>query len=248
MLRISPTPEKILDLSLIPNLYSWPEKPWIRANMVQTLDGSVQDLLGSTELITNDIDKSIFRTLRQLSDVVVVGSKTVKTNRYQDIKISEQNKNLRKKLKLKDIPRLAIITNNLNIEKDFFTNWQDNLRPLIYTHKENQSKIENFKDLAEIVFCGKSQVDLKAVKKDLIQRSFRRILCEGGPTLLNSMFQKNLIDELDLTVQVKLSHLTNPLKIAQGLLLKPAVKLKPIQVIQHEKTLLLRYLVHGHRL
>jgi hypothetical protein len=62
------------------------------------------------------------------------------------------------------------------------------------------------------------------------------------------MFQNNLIDELDLTVQVKLSHLTNPLKIAQGLLLKPAVRLKPIQVIQHEKTLLLRYLVHGHRL
>lgn len=248
MLRIIPQPEKILDLSLLPSLYSWPEKPWIRANMVQTLDGSVQDLLGSTELITNDIDKSVFRTLRQLSDVIIVGAKTVKTNKYQDIKISEQNKNLRKKLKLKDIPRLAVISNNLSIEKDFFINWKDNLAPLIYTHKENQSKIGNFKDLAEIVFCGKNQVDLKAVKKDLIQRSFTRILCEGGPTLLNSMFQSNLIDELDLTVQVKLSHLKDPLKIAQGMLLKPVVNLKPIQIIQHEKTLLLRYLVNGHRL
>jgi len=62
------------------------------------------------------------------------------------------------------------------------------------------------------------------------------------------MFQNNLIDELDLTLQVKLTNSSNPLKLAQGSLLKPAVKLKPIQVIQDEKTLLLRYLVHGHRL
>ena len=248
MLRISPQPEKILDISQLPDLYSWPEKPWIRANMVQSLDGSVLDEYGSTELITNDIDKSIFRTLRQLSDVVVVGSKTVKFNKYQNIKISEQNQNLRKKFKLKPIPRLAIITNQLNLDNNFFTDWQDDLAPIIYTHQENQSKIDNFKNLAEVVFCGKNQVDLKAIKKDLIQKSFKRILCEGGPTLLNSMFQNNLIDELDLTLQVKLSKSSNPLKIAQGPLLKPAVKLKPIQVIQHEKTLLLRYLVQGHRL
>ncbi len=248
MLRISPKPEKILDLSLLPDLYSWPEKPWIRANMVQTLDGSVLDSLGSTELITNDIDKSVFRTLRQLSDVVIVGSKTASKNKYQDIKINEQNKEIRKKLKLKQNPRLAIISNNLNFDNNFFTNWQDNLLPLLYTHKENQIQIEKYQNLAEIVLCGEKQVDLKAVKKDLIQKSFKRILCEGGPTLLNSMFQNNLIDELDLTLQVQLSHSIEPLKIAQGPLLKPSIKLKPIHVIQHEKTLLLRYMVDGHRL
>ncbi|MFM1826395.1 MAG: hypothetical protein RLZZ37_1030 [Actinomycetota bacterium] len=248
MLRISPKPEKILDLSLLPDLYSWPEKPWIRANMVQTLDGSVLDSLGSTELITNDIDKSVFRTLRQLSDVVIVGSKTASKNKYQDIKINEQNKEIRRKLKLKPNPRLAIISNNLNFDHNFFTNWQDNLPPLIYTHKENQIQVEKYQNLAEIVLCGQNQVDLKAVKKDLIQKSFKRILCEGGPTLLNSMFQNNLIDELDLTMQIQLSHSIEHLKIAQGPLLKPFIKLKPIHVIQHEKTLLLRYLVDGHRL
>jgi hypothetical protein len=62
------------------------------------------------------------------------------------------------------------------------------------------------------------------------------------------MFQKNLIDELDLTLQVKLSHASNLRKIVQGPLLEPFVNLSPYQVIQHEKTLLLRYLVQGHRL
>lgn len=248
MLRISPQPEKILDISQLPDFYSWPEKPWIRANMVQTLDGTVQDALGSTELITNEVDRSLFKTLRQLSDVVIVGSKTALVNKYQDIKLTEQNKEFRKKLRLPPIPRLAIITNYLNLESSFFAKWQDKLPPLIYTHNENQLAAEKYKNVAEIVFCGKNQVDLKAVKKDLIQKSFKRILCEGGPTLLNSMFQNNLIDELDLTIQVKLSNTIDPLKLAQGPLLKPSVVLKPIQVIQHEKTLLLRYLVHGRRL
>jgi len=248
MLRISPQPEKILDISQLPDFYSWPEKPWIRANMVQTLDGSVQDALGSTELITNEVDKSLFRTLRQLSDVVIVGSKTALKNKYQDIKINEQNKELRKKLRLSLNPRLAIVSNHLNLESSFFANWQDKLPPLVYTHKENQLAVEKYKNLAEFVYCGNNQVDLKIVKKDLIQKSFKRILCEGGPTLLNSMFQNNIIDELDLTIQVKLSNTIDPLKLAQGPLLKPSFTLKPIQVIQHEKTLLLRYLVHGHRL
>lgn len=248
MLRISPQPEKILELSLLPELYPWPEKPWIRANMVQTLDGSVLDSQGSTESITNEIDKYLFRTLRQLSDVVIIGSKTAIANQYQDIKINEQNKELRKKLRLTLKPRLAIISNNLNIDDNFLSNWQDDLPPIIYTHEENQVKVTRFKNLAEFVFCGKNQVNLKAVKKDLLQKSFKRILCEGGPTLLNSMFQNNLIDELDLTLQVKLSNSNDPLKIAQGPILNPAVQLQPIQVIQHEKTLLLRYLIHGHRL
>jgi 5-amino-6-(5-phosphoribosylamino)uracil reductase len=248
MLRISPQPEKILDKSQLSDLYSWPEKPWLRANMVQTLDGSVLDSSGSTDSITNDIDKDVFRVLRQLSDVIIVGSKTAITNKYQDIKVNEQNKEIRKKLKLKSIPRLAIITNNFNLDNNFFTNWKDLAPPLIYTHESNQKYEENFKNFAEFNYCGKSEVDLKKVKKDLIQKSFKRLLCEGGPTLLNSMFQKNLIDELALTLQVKLSHASNLLKIVQGPLLEPFINLNPYQVIQHEKTLLLRYLVQGHRL
>ncbi|MEY3496611.1 MAG: hypothetical protein RJA80_834 [Actinomycetota bacterium] len=248
MLRISPQPEKILDKSQLSDLYSWPEKPWLRANMVQTLDGSVLDSSGSTDSITNDIDKNVFRVLRQLSDVIIVGSKTAITNKYQDIKVNEQNKELRKKLKLTSIPRLAIITNNFNLDNNFFTNWKDSAPPLIYTHESNQKFEENFKNFAEFNYCGKSEVDLKKVKKDLIQKSFKRLLCEGGPTLLNSMFRNNLIDELDLTLQVKLSHASNLRKIVQGPLLEPFVNLSPYQVIQHEKTLLLRYLVQGHRL
>ena len=59
MLRISPQPEKILDISQLSDLYSWPEKPWLRANMVQTLDPP-------SDLIDQDV---IFPCLLNLKSV-----------------------------------------------------------------------------------------------------------------------------------------------------------------------------------
>ena len=248
MHRFYPSPKTIVNSQTVSSLYDWPEKVWVKANMVQSLDATVIDSMGTTDDLTNETDKLIFRTLRQLSDVILIGAKTALKNKYEDIKINSTNTLIRKKLKLNPKPRLAIITNRLNLDRNFLKNWKDKEKPIIYTPKVNENVAKDLINLSEIVFCGQTQVNLKYVKKDLIQRSFKRILCEGGPTLLNSMFQNNLIDELDLTLQVKLTNSSNPLKLAQGPLLKPAVKLKPIQVIQHEKTLLLRYLVHGHRL
>lgn len=248
MLLITPKPEKIIDFAQISHYYPWPKKVWFRANMVQTLDGSILDSQGKIDLITNEIDKAVFRLLRQLSDVIIVGSNTANTNKYEDIKVSDSNKELRKKLKLQQKPRLAIITNNFNLEKDFFEKWKDINPPIIYTNMQNESRVKNITNYAEIVFCGEKEVNLKNMKKDLINRSFKRILCEGGPNFLSSLFKQNLIDELDLTLQVKLSQVKNALKITSGHSFDPAVELKPLQVIQHENTLLLRYLVQGHRL
>lgn len=248
MFKIHPLPGKILTPDKVSSLYHWPEKTWIRANMVQSIEANVIDNSGSTDELTNEIDKFIFRTLRQLSDVVLIGAHTAVKNKYQDIKISSENKKLRRKFKLAMKPRLAIISNNLKISQDFFKNWSDLDKPMLFTHERNKNQVQDLSHLSEIIFCGQNKVNLKLVKKNLKQRSFNRILCEGGPTLLNSMFGNNLIDELDLTLQVKLSNSINSFKIAQGPHLKPAVELKPIQVIQHEKTLLLRYLVQGHKL
>jgi riboflavin biosynthesis pyrimidine reductase len=98
MLQISPAPEKVLSDSELLNLYPWPNKPWIRANMVQSLDGSVTDQNKNTISLSTDSDKQIFRLLRQLSEVILVGSRTAQSAPYLDIKINEQNKELRKKL------------------------------------------------------------------------------------------------------------------------------------------------------
>jgi riboflavin biosynthesis pyrimidine reductase len=58
-------------------------------------------------------------------------------------------------------------------------------------------------DLAEVVDCsGKDpgEVDEAAALAVLGSRGLRRVLTEGGPTLLGSFMQRDLLDELCLTI------------------------------------------------
>ena len=63
MLQISPAPEKVLSDSELLNLYPWPNKPWIRANMVQSLDGSVTDQNQNTISLSTNSEFSNFTCL-----------------------------------------------------------------------------------------------------------------------------------------------------------------------------------------
>ena len=115
MLQLAPLPQKVLDPEKIDLFYPWPEKVWLRANMVQSLDSVIVDQNGTTKNLSGEIDKKVFRTLRQLCDVVIIGSNTAQKSPYQDFKISEKHQIIRKRLRMPEKPRLAIISNNLNI-------------------------------------------------------------------------------------------------------------------------------------
>ncbi|MET7653879.1 dihydrofolate reductase family protein, partial [Streptomyces sp. NPDC005486] len=70
-------------LDELADAYGYPEpgpgepRPWLRANMVSTLDGAAQHD-GRSQPISTATDMRIFGTLRGLADVVVVGAETVR--------------------------------------------------------------------------------------------------------------------------------------------------------------------------
>jgi riboflavin biosynthesis pyrimidine reductase len=243
MLRISPLPQKTMSEQDFTNAYSWPNKTWLRANMVQALNGSVVDKNQGTLLLSSDIDKKVFRLLRQLCDVILVGAKTAQSAPYLHIKINEENQILRKNLKLSLKPRVAIVSNQLNLSKEWLKQRIDEQLPLIYTSQSMDSNIRPFIGLAEFVFCGQREVDLPSVKKDLVRRSFKRILCEGGPTLLHGLFEKHLIDELDLTIETNLPFTSALNTVVSGKVFSSPIKLNPVQVFNENQTVLVKYLV-----
>lgn len=65
--------------------YAWPEGPWLRANMVSTVDGSAQGADGLTGSINNEIDKAVFHELRRTADVIVVGGGTARAEGYSAV-------------------------------------------------------------------------------------------------------------------------------------------------------------------
>lgn len=242
MLKIHPLPEKILSEDEISQLYSWPDKAWIRASMVQTLDGSVTDETQRTVTISDDADKFVFRLLRQLSEVIIIGSKTAQSEPYLHIKINEKNKEIRRKLKLTQKPRVAIVSNHLNFTKEWLKSRVDDDQPIIYTSQSSEANIKAFIGLAEFVFCGQKEVDLKSVKQDLVRRSFKRILCEGGPTLLHALFKDYLVDELDLTINTQFATGDKITTLLNGAEFRVPITFKPQHVLQQGNSILLKYI------
>ena len=64
-------------------LYAAPSTPWLRVNMVSTLDGAVTGESGRSGAISNDVDRRVFELLRELADVVLVGAGTARIEGYR---------------------------------------------------------------------------------------------------------------------------------------------------------------------
>ncbi len=64
-------------------LYAAPRQPWLRVNMVTTLDGAATGESGTSGSINNAADKRVFDTLRGLADAVIVGAGTARIERYR---------------------------------------------------------------------------------------------------------------------------------------------------------------------
>ena len=70
------------DTDDLAELYAVPRRPWLRVNMVSTVDGAATGDSGRSGSINNAADKRVFDQLRALADVIVVGAGTARTEGY----------------------------------------------------------------------------------------------------------------------------------------------------------------------
>ncbi|MER6941626.1 dihydrofolate reductase family protein [Nocardioides sp. NPDC000441] len=55
-------------------IYAPPRLPWLRANMVSSLDGAATGSDGRSGTVNNAVDVDVFHVLRDLADAVLVGA------------------------------------------------------------------------------------------------------------------------------------------------------------------------------
>ena len=63
-------------------IYAVPRTPWLRVNMISTIDGAATGDTGLTGSINNAPDKVVFDLLRALADAVIVGAGTARAEGY----------------------------------------------------------------------------------------------------------------------------------------------------------------------
>ena len=91
-----------------------------------------------------------------------------------------------------------------------------------------------------VLVLGSHRVDLAALREALVERGFRRILCEGGPHLLRDLLDQGVADEVCITTVPRVIGGLHP-RISNG---PPVdVPLRLHTLVEHEGTLLARWLV-----
>lgn len=193
--------------------YAYPEpspggrEPWLRANMVCTLDGAAQHE-GRSQPISGAADLRIFGTLRGLADVVIVGAETVRQEGYRPARAREDFAALRKAAGQGPAPVIAVVSASL--ELDF--SWPLFTSPLVPTllltgAAAAPDRIAAAEQAgARVVIAGDGMgVDPVRAVRALADLGMTRLLTEGGPRLLGQLVVSGVLDELCLTVSPMLT-------------------------------------------
>lgn len=225
-------------------LYAHPgDRPWVRANMVSSLDGTAT-VDGRSAGLSSTADKVVFDVLRGLCDVVLVGAGTARAEGYRAPGPKPAYAAHRAGLGQRPAPVLALVSGRLDLDpaSDLFTGAE---RTLVVTATGSdptaRSRLAEVADV--VVVAGGERVDVSAAVDELVARGLPRVLCEGGPHLLADVARADRLDELCLTTAPCVAGGQGP-RIAEGL--EPSrgwapARLDLAHLLEQESVLLARY-------
>jgi riboflavin biosynthesis pyrimidine reductase len=194
-----------IDDAELPRLYGYPERDgtWMRANFITSLDGGAT-ADGSSGGMGGPGDRHIFHLLRELADVIVVGAGTVRIEGYSGAQLGVAQRQGRQARGQSEVPPLAIVTKSGHLDRDMAVFTRTAVPPLVLTCTAAAAETSRrLGDLCEVVDCSGGDpgtVDEAALLAGLAARGMRRVLTEGGPMLLGAFVQRDLLDELCLTI------------------------------------------------
>ncbi|MCQ9135052.1 pyrimidine reductase family protein [Streptomyces hilarionis] len=182
-------------------------RPWLRANMVSTLDGAAQHE-GRSQPISTAADMRIFGTLRGLADVVVVGAETVRQEGYRPARARAEFAPRREAAGQGPAPAVAVVTAGLGLDFSLPLFTSPLVPTLILTGAaappDRVAAAERAG--ARVVIAGDGTgVEPDRAVRALAGLGHTRLLTEGGPRLLGQFVAAGVLDELCLTLSPMLS-------------------------------------------
>lgn len=179
------------------DLYAAPHLPWVRANMIATLDGAATGADGRSGSINGPADARVFHVLRALADVVVVGAGTVRAEGYRAPRTQDRFVPGRRERGQADHPVLAVVTASGDVPAEVL---DDDPQPWVFT-TTGAAHAERLRAHlpAERLVLHDGAVDLPGAVAALAGAGLPRILTEGGPSLLGDLLAADVVDELCLT-------------------------------------------------
>jgi riboflavin biosynthesis pyrimidine reductase len=183
-------------------LYAAQPRPgmWVRANFATSLDGAITGPDGRSGSINSAADHVVFELLRALSDAVVVGAGTLRSEGYTALTVQDRWWTTRFEFGLAETLPLVCVSNSGQVPPRLREVPQGTV--LVATHTSSTGLDEARQLLGEqqVLICGEEAVDDRRLVAILAERGWNRILTEGGPHLASSMIAAGVLDEACLSL------------------------------------------------
>jgi riboflavin biosynthesis pyrimidine reductase len=245
---ITPAAAGVHDLiAALGEIYAYPEGRWLRANMIASIDGAIM-VDGRSGGLSGPADRLVFKVLRSLADVIVVGAGTARAERYGQAKPGELWQQFR--AGRASAPSIAVLTRRLDLDltSKLFGDVGLARTILITTERAPQERLRAAARVADVVVAGAAEVSAAAAVSVLEQRGYRRMLVEGGPSLLGQLTAADLLDELCLTISPVLEggyaagRVTSSADVTSGDAPAKLAGLRLVSVLEDDGFLLTRYI------
>ncbi|QFG69267.1 pyrimidine reductase family protein [Ornithinimicrobium pratense] len=175
---------------------------WVTGHMVAGLDGSAA-VGGRVGPLSTKPDQALYRAMREIADIVMVGAETVRRERFGPVRLSEQAQARRRSLGKPALPPVAVVSRSLDLDwaARAFTDVPEDARTHVITcAAADPGRLAQAQRSAVVVVAGEERVEPAAALRALAGLGHRVVLCEGGPTWLGEVVAADRLDELCLSI------------------------------------------------
>ena len=173
---------------------------WVRANFATSLDGAITGPDGRSGSVNTAADHVVFELLRALSDVVVVGAGTLRSEGYTALTVANRWRATRSALGLRtDLP-LVCVSNSGAVPPRLRDATEGTVLMATHTGSPGLAEAQQVLGPEHVLVCGDDAVDDARLVTMLGDRGWNRVLTEGGPHLVSSMIAAGVLDEVCLSL------------------------------------------------
>jgi riboflavin-specific deaminase-like protein len=179
-------------------------RPKVLINFALTVDGKISTANFTPTTFTSPYDKKRLLEIRSLADAVMVGRGTVEKDRMTMGMPDAELRKARKDRGQVEYPLRVILSGSGKLDLNLPVFGQKFSPILLFTGSSTENEVP-WPDHVRVYRSERDWQDLDQVLSFLYaEYGVRTLVCEGGPTLVRALAERDLIDEIYATIAPKL--------------------------------------------
>jgi riboflavin-specific deaminase-like protein len=177
-----------------------PERPYTLLSCAMSIDGYLDRPLGPRLVLSNDVDLDRVDEVRAGCDAILVGAATVRKDNPRLEVRADARRDRRVSRGLDATPLKVTLTERVKLDPtaNFFTTGAN--EKLVYCPSDSVAEARRQLARVATVLDGGRTVCMRFISEDLFSRGVRRLMVEGGQSVLTQFLTAGLADELQLVV------------------------------------------------